>query len=281
MKVKNMSNLNHEKRRGYKAEVLLALFFQKYDPENPQNVIEITIAEVKTYLDGQGGTPGNIHNFFKDLVRTGKMSRQLSLISEAGYHLVQNKHGGAFVLSSDIDLIDVIDISNYQIISQTLNTQAIPRMVWELIRTDEGAVISVMEYCRVLEIVMGASQVYRVQSPLKVQPNEVDGCYVFEKDGLRTLLAVEAKSKGSDVLLKHQIYGAAQQALYHFGQFVDRVRPVGIKIQKDNTLLVVTFDVFSDADRNPKIDSVFNLSLSEIPYQWTLNRTKRGQLPLL
>ncbi len=128
---------------------------------------------------------------------------------------------------------------------------------------------------------MGVSHVYRVQSPLKVQPNEVDRCYVFEKDGLRIFLAVEAKSKGSDVLLKHQIYGAAQQVLNHFGQFIDVVHPVGIKIQPDNTLLVVKFGIFSDADPSPKIESVFNFTLSEVPYQWTLKRTRRGQLPLL
>lgn len=126
---------------------------------------------------------------------------------------------------------------------------------------------------------MGAEKVYRVQSPLKVQPNEVDGCYVYVDNGLRVLLAVEAKSKGSDVLLKHQIYGSAGQALMYFGDSIDVVRPVGVKIQRDNTVLVVTFEAYNETNQKPKIDAVYEFTLSQIPLFWQKRRVTKSNSP--
>ncbi|WP_129670401.1 hypothetical protein [Candidatus Chloroploca sp. Khr17] len=276
-----MDHSSNKQFRGYKAGALHTLFFQKYNPEDPQDRIDLNMEEIKQYLDRRGETPGNIHNFFKDIVRSGKMPSQLSELKQLGYHIIQTEKGGAFVRSTNDSVSDIVDISTQEVIYETLNSDLLPAIVWELIRTDEGAIMSILEYCKILERVTGAHQVFRVQAPLKVQPNEVDGCYVFEQNGLTTLIAVEAKSKGSDVLLKHQIFGSAHQALNHFGMFVDEVRPVGIKIQLDNTLLVVTFGAYSDGHRTPEVESVFLFTFSRIPYQWTIKRTRKGQLPLL
>lgn len=267
--------------RGYKAEALHYLFFARYDRDHPQERIDISTEEVRRYLERQGKAPGNIYNFFKDIVRNGKMPRDLSHIAQLGYSIVQIDGGGAFVRSNNSELVDVIDISRYSVIEDVLDSNLIPPLVWELIRTDEGAVISIVEYCRVLEQIMGVQQIFRVQAPLKVQPNEVDGCYVFEQENSRVLLSVEAKSKGSDVLLMHQIYGAAQQALNNFGQFVDMVRPIGVKIQPDNRLLVVVFAPYHDLQRAPAIERVYLFTFSKVPFQWMPRGSKKAQRPLL
>lgn len=263
----------------YKAGVLLGLFHSKYDPKSPQDRIEIPIREVVDYLDQNDiSRPGNIHNFFKDLVRTGKMPRFLAEIADNGYQLVQTDGGGAFVKSDREDLDDIVTLPKDQE-ALDVSSNDMPKLTFDLVRTDEGGVISVIEYCGILGLIFEAD-VFRVQTPLKVQPNEVDGCYIYEKDGKKTLLSVEAKSKGSDVLLKHQIYGAAAQSSKHFGQLVDRIVPLGVKIASDNTVYIIVFNPYIKTDPRPAISSVHRFRLEPIPPYWVKQALKE-QPPLL
>ncbi|MBC7809593.1 MAG: hypothetical protein H7175_00505 [Burkholderiales bacterium] len=73
---------------------------------------------------------------------------------------------------------------------------------------DEGALLSVMDYCDVLSQALGEN-IQRVQHPKKWQPGEVDGLYVSISEQAPILYPVEAKalSTGDSVNLA-QVQGA-------------------------------------------------------------------------
>jgi hypothetical protein len=275
------SSKSSKSTKTYKAQILLDLFFSMYDATNPQERIEVSIDEVVECCSKlQIARPGNIHNFFKDIVRSGKMPKSLAQIADLGYLIVQLDRGGAFIKGENDDTVilpDDLSITEIQ-------ASCIPIEVIDLVRTDEGGVLSVVEYCGILDLIAGA-KVYRVQSPVKVFPNEIDGLYAYKKNDKRIIFTAEAKSKGGDVILKHQIYGAASKALEFFGNFVDAIIPLGIKIGKDNTIYIVVFDKFSLQNLNPAIKKIYRYKVNPLPPNWSSSprqiRERRAQLPLL
>jgi hypothetical protein len=259
----------------YKVPILRDLFFKKFDPENPQDRIIVPITEVVDCADKYGYRPGNIHNFFKDLVRTGKTPKGVADIAELGYQIVQTDGGGEFVrLQGEIDAVGLSD----DLPAIEIGSNGIPKEVYDLVRTDEGGALSVVEYCGILDLIAGA-KVFRVQSPVKVAPNEIDGLYVYEKEGKRTIFTAEAKSKGSDVILKHQIYGAAEKALKFFGEQVDRIVPLGIKIARDNTIYVAVFQPFTLENPKPEVHEIFRYKIDPIPQQWIRKSKRKKMVP--
>jgi hypothetical protein len=268
------SKTKKPRKSGYKAPILNNLFFTKYDKENPQDRIIILIDEVMEYAQENSITlPGNVHNFFKDLVRSGKMSKQLSDISNLGYQLNQIDRGGEFINDPGNDELGFVVLPD-DIPSIKINSNSIPKDVFDLIRTDEGGVLSVVEYCGLLDTIAN-SKVSRVQSPVKVAPNEIDGLYVFKKDDERIVFTAEAKSKGADVILKHQIFGAAKKAQDIFGEQVDGIIPLGIKIADDNTIYIVVFCQFTNDDQHPNISKIFRFQIDPIPLHWLKSSKKR------
>ena len=53
----------------------------------------------------------------------------------------------------------------------------VPELVRQFISNDEASLFSVIDYCDILSIILD-QDVYRVQSPMKWQPNEIDGYYI-------------------------------------------------------------------------------------------------------
>lgn len=89
----------------------------------------------------------------------------------------------------------------------------VPPEVQPYLGKDEGALLSVMDYCDVLSLVLHnqPNTVKRVQHPKKWQPGEVDGLYFSNFGGKDVLYPVEAKalSTGDNVNIA-QIRGAYQ-----------------------------------------------------------------------
>jgi hypothetical protein len=87
----------------------------------------------------------------------------------------------------------------------------VPDEVKAFLGKDEGALLSVMDYCDVLSLVLIGvpDSIKRVQHPKKWQPGEVDGLYYTGYNGQSILYPVEAKalSTGDHVNLA-QIQGA-------------------------------------------------------------------------
>jgi len=265
--------------RSYKPPVLLRIFFRKFNPDDPKDIIPAPIIEVIQTIEEFGlRRPGNIHNCFKDIVRNGKMPATLKPITDLNYEIRQVDGGGEFINSDREDLRDVIDLPSMP--AKILNSSTIPPNVFDLIRTDEGGILSAIDYSNLLDDGFGAD-VLKIQAPVKVQPNEIDGTYFCILNDRRVLLSVEVKSKGPDVLLKYQLFGGAKQAQKHFGMSVDVVLPVGIKLEKDNSVFVVVFPEITEADPWPVVDYILRYELEPVPTSWDNQPKSKEQPPLL
>ncbi len=273
-------NIDPSQFKGYKGPVLRRIFFRKYDHKNPQDIIPAPILEVIDTIEEFGlKRPGNIHNCFKDIVRNGKMHRDLGPIVDLNYEIRQVDRGGEFINSDREDLRDIIDLPEDQKIIK-VNSASIPAQVIGLIRTDEGGILSAVEYSEILNQ-MTKCKVLKVQSPIKVQPNEIDGGFLYEQNGKRIFLSIEVKSKGSDVLLKYQLFGGAKQAQSNFGELIDKVIPIGIKLERDNSIYIVRFPEITKKNPWPQIEEVFRYYLSPTPESWLSARQRKEQQPLL
>lgn len=280
-----LEDIKPDDYRGYKAPILLYFFFSQFDATDPQEIIEASVYEVRSIaekLDMVDRLPElNLANVFKDLVRNGRMPRYLSPVEELGYEIRQ-VHGGAeyFNVQMRPELRDVIDLDS-SIRCQDWTSKKIPSIPFHLIRTDEGGVLSALEYSGLLSHIF-KSDVQRIQSPLKIQPNEVDGCYVWKNDDQEVvMLSIEVKSKGGDVLLKHQIIGAARGALRKYNELLNIVIPVGVKLAKDNSLFVGIFKAINDQEDPLEIKEWVRFKLEPTPTQWLSSQERSGQPPLL
>lgn len=86
----------------------------------------------------------------------------------------------------------------------------VPAKILPFITDDEAALFSVIEHCDVLSQVFHGrlSTVFRVQTPMKWQPNELDGLYFSEADGQDTFYLVEAKALSTqDDINLDQMFG--------------------------------------------------------------------------
>ena len=86
-----------------------------------------------------------------------------------------------------------------------IGSAGIPSQILHMLRNDEGALFSVIDYCRVFSHALynDAQEVMRVQNPMKWQPNEIDGFYYSHIYGTDTVFPVEAKAltTGDDINL--------------------------------------------------------------------------------
>lgn len=180
---------------------LLEYIFDKYNPTHDRSITNITftLADIhEAYIStdikkitGKKTTkiaePASISNTILDLVRKdrGINSRLPVSIINLGYDLRKktgpeegiNNYAGEFVfvgvgnaLKSWLDWPSgIIDIP--------ISSKPIPDFVRPYLRNDEGGLFSVLDYCDVLSMVLYNKPgiVFRVQHPLKWQPNEIDG----------------------------------------------------------------------------------------------------------
>jgi hypothetical protein len=95
-----------------------------------------------------------------------------------------------------------------------LDSNLVPNEVKILIRNDEGALLSVIDYCDVLNqfipsLIDDPGRIYRVQNPMKWHPNEIDGFYCSFKNGRLLVFPIEAKalSTKDDINLEQMVGG--------------------------------------------------------------------------
>jgi len=129
----------------------------------------------------------------------------------------------------------------------------VPALVQKFISNDEASLFSVIDYCDILSSVLGHT-VYRVQSPMKWQPNEIDGYYVSQNTRNIFVYPVEAKaiSTNDDINIV-QINGQYMTFIekYTRNSFSLIVRPIAAKMKNYGMLLAIM-------EHNPMYDPKHN-----------------------
>ena len=183
------------KGKNYKSKKhpVLEYIFGKYNPkwDTSQKVIGFTLRDI---TEGYGACsiprPTSTSNTILDLCR--KKGRITSRVPESIYRLgydLRKKTGrspdgfnyaGEFVyvgIGNEIkswfewpERFDEVKV---------IPSDSLPSEISHFLRRDEGALFSVIDYCDILSKALydEAQTVYRVQNPMKWQPNEIDGFY--------------------------------------------------------------------------------------------------------
>lgn len=237
-----------------KPAALEYIFNKKFDPRHPQQEIPFTRDEVRDAIVATGGrVPSNPNNFVKDLTRSGNSDSRSSSAREAGYFLREGTHSGSMgiffkdtgPLAGAIAVICPEDLEPKKI------ALSLPSETHDLLRPDEGGLLAVLEYGHLLDDFFDVPRgtVKRVQSPVKVQPHEVDGFFVMKQGHHRIPIPCEAKSQGNDVITLNQIVGVAAAALQRLLED-DMVRaiPIGAKIESNGDVFIARFPECTTSD---------------------------------
>jgi hypothetical protein len=115
----------------------------------------------------------------------------------------------------------------------------------------KGGLLSVLEYGFILDdfFEVPKGTVKRVQSPVKVQPHELDSFFVMKKDKYRIPIVCEAKSKGNDVITLNQIVGIAAATLQRLLESdMPGVLPIGTKVEANGDIFIIEFPLCTTAD---------------------------------
>lgn len=242
-------------RRTYsKPDALEHIFTSKYDPDNSQDEIPFTREEVYDAILATGGQiPLNLNNFVKDLVRTGNSDPRSPSAHQAGYYLREGSHHGSmgvFFKSSGLAAGAIAVHCPSDLNAKTIQV-SFPPETFDLIRPDEGGVLAALEYGHLLDDFFGVPKgtVKRVQSPVKVQPHELDSFFVMKRDDQRIPVACEAKSKGNDAINLNQIVGIAAATLQRLMEKdMPGVIPIGVKILSNGDIYIVEFPMCTTVD---------------------------------
>jgi hypothetical protein len=237
-----------------KADALEHIFNNKFDPQDPQQEIPFTRSEVRDAIIRTGGTvPLNLNNFVKDLTRTGKSDARSPSAQEAGYFLREGTHTGSMgvffkdsgPLAGAIAVICPEDLKPKKI------TITLPTETHDLLRPDEGGLLAVLEYGLLLDDFFDVRRgtIKRVQSPVKVQPHELDGFFVMKREQGRVPIPCEAKSQGNDVITLNQIVGVAAATLQRLLEDdMTGVIPIGAKIESNGDVFIARFPECTTSD---------------------------------
>lgn len=192
-----------------KKHPMLEYIFEKYNPEwdASQQAINFTLKDVSEGYRALGiSEPASISNTILDLTRKkGSVSSRLPRsIHELGYDLKKktgvspngDNYAGTFVFVGVGNELQAWLTWTEPSEVVRLSSEGIPPKIRHMLRKDEGALFSVIDYCDVLSQALydGRYEVMRVQNPMKWQPNEIDGFYYGHIDGLDTVFPVEAKA---------------------------------------------------------------------------------------
>jgi len=233
-----------------KKHPVLEYIFKKYFKSiKEQKIIPFYLSDISEGYDFCGiDEPVSISNTILDLCRQdrGISSRVPESISSLGYDLRKktgaNKNGknfaGEFVfvgvgngINSWLKWPDVIK-------EIKIDSSPLPDLVRKLIRTDEGGLFSVIDYCNVFSNALyeGEMTVYRIQNPMKWQPNEIDGFYASGTSNDVKFYPIEAKSLATgDAINLDQMSGAYETILSKLRQFEIKasIQQVAVKMIKN------------------------------------------------
>lgn len=189
--------------------------------------------------------PTSSSNFVLDLTRRnrGIEKRLPSTIIELGYDLrhttgpaeTMGNYAGEFVfVGVGNTLHDWLEWPSTPDKTITLAASDILKKIFPFLRRDEAALFSVLEYTDALShaIHNKPQTVFRVQCPVKWQPNEIDGLYFSDSSQQVELFPIEAKalSTADDIYLP-QIFGAYRLMRDYFAEI--KVVPLGIRMTRD------------------------------------------------
>lgn len=233
-----------QKRASYKKHDILEKIFEKKfkGDANSQPEIEIYFDDIKSAARQLSQSlPVSISNFVLDLCRkNGGISKRVpENVRQAGYDLKKatgnskQRHAkrlaGRFVhvgIGNEIESWLVWPGPHLELI---VNSSNLPHPVRSLIRKDEAAMFSVIDYLDVLSKVLQLPDltVQRLQAPMKWQPNEVDGMYFSAHGASLILYPVEAKA------LTTQDEINFEQLLGGYRVVVDKLRPSTRAVELD------------------------------------------------
>jgi hypothetical protein len=217
---------NGKRYRSYKHPIL-EYIFNKVVENSPVPPDEIpftyeNIRQAMAALQIKRDSQASISNFVIDLLRKANTIEQRvpDTISQQGYDLdrmperkVREGYAGRLVrieLKARDPWIIWQEIPDEDVIT-VLNT--VPESVKPYLGNDEGALLSVMDYCDILSQALNDAPgtIKRVQHPKKWQPGEVDGLYFCDAEEPGILYPVEAKALSTgDSVNRAQIEGAYQ-----------------------------------------------------------------------
>lgn len=250
--------MNPTKAVGYssKKHPVLEHIFKKYYKTNSQKSIPFYLSDIAEGYAAHGiKEPVSISNTILDLCRQnrGIDSRLPKSILRLGYDLRKKtgrdtngeKFAGEFVFVGVGNEIKSWLIWPESPDEMIIDSSTIPSLVLKFIRTDEGALFSIIDYADVFSKALhdGKIKVFRIQNPMKWQPNEIDGFYVAEIDGKIVLYPVEAKSRvtGDEINLD-QMGGAFQtikKKLSEEARGVYSIQQLAIKMIKNGVDIAV------------------------------------------
>lgn len=211
-----------------KKHPVLEFIFKKYfDPSKSQKEIVFYLSDISDGYKACGmSEPASISNTILDLCRQdrGINSRVPKSISTLGYDLRKKtgvdtngkKFAGEFVyvgVGNALKSWLAWPKENEPVI---IDSSEVPNLVRKLVRPDEGGLFSIIDYCNVFTKVLGDGKrvVYRIQNPMKWQPNEIDGFYASEFENQTYIYPIEAKALTTgDAINMDQLNGGFKTVL--------------------------------------------------------------------
>lgn len=247
-----------------KFDALEYLFMQK-TANGTQGVtsdIDFTLREIGEAIVRSGGElPASRSNFVLDLTRKDRgIARRLpQRVIDFGYDLrkktgsvpgsPREKYCGTFIYRGKDAQGNTIPLNDWLKLDEERPDEVIeienrvPELVRSFLSNDEASLFSVVDYCDILSAVLG-QRVYRVQCPMKWQPNEIDGFYVAESENRRNvyIYPVEAKAASThDDINLIQIYGQYRTLVerYSHGGYNLIVRPIAVRMTETGMVFAI------------------------------------------
>lgn len=229
--------LNHVEYSSKKHPVLEYIFNKYFDSSKKQKSILFYLSDISEgYRACAMPEPVSISNTILDLCRQdrGIDSRVPKTISKLGYDLRKKtgidtngkKFAGEFVLVGVGKSLDSWLSWPKVSTSVSVDSSNIPTLVRKLVRADEGGLFSIIDYCDVFTNILGEGKrvVYRIQNPMKWQPNEIDGFYASEFGDKTYIYPVEAKALTTgDAINLDQLAGGYKTVLEKMRKFEYKV----------------------------------------------------------
>lgn len=202
-----MIKIGDAKYSSKKHPVLEYIFTKYYDPSHPQKVIPFYLSDISEgYNACKIPEPVSISNTILDLTRQdrGIDSRVPKSISGLGYDLrkktgndqIGKKLAGDFVFVGVGKILKSWLIWPKDMLQIIINSSAVPPLIAQFIRPDEGGLFSIIDYTDVFSQILhnGERKIHRIQNPMKWQPNEIDGFYAAQNGNDIDLYPIEAKA---------------------------------------------------------------------------------------
>ncbi|MEM4381642.1 MAG: hypothetical protein QXX19_05375 [Candidatus Caldarchaeum sp.] len=257
------------KEKPYKSKkhpILEYIFFKKNPKKDTtQTVIPFTLEDIaEAYRECGIERPASISNTILDLTRKKRPidSRLPESIYSLGYDLrskpSETGEAGEFVFVGVGNTINSWVDWPENIEERSLSSEPIPKEIRSLIRNDEGALFSVMDYCDVLsQVLYNQHQVVcRVQHPMKWQPGEIDGCYFGKISEQKIIFPVEAKAltTGDDINLdRFRIaVDTFRKKLRDEGYYDINIIPIGVQMI-ENGINIAVFEKLGQAVENTEL----------------------------